>query len=1726
MESPVRICIGAAIVVNLLLICTLVNGGPLSHEASSTTIKDEKTTKYSRMNSTWTTKNQPKTPDVALNELHPKESTSEEHTEKNAKYKDRGRVKFQSHLKSTSESPLRRIKSSTEPTKYVSSTTETMKSAKIANDIGKPRDKKSSEVSSSTTSSTTSEEEEITESDDMQEMNDSQLAEADEDNIFDRYTSSKFQDSFNLPGYNDDDSYKDKMYSQTKHEFSNFDKVLKHFSKNMFDSSENDNVHGDPYNSHSYFDFEADLTTPRNDYFDQKYADISSSIMNNLASVKTKSPEMNSTTPQDIITENIGFEKLSNGSPNNKSMMIIKNTKEIRRLDNDQAGTANRELSDIHGTSIYYEMSVLSTETYNINHSDDYDCDNDTLPAETTMSTSLQEEDQSLTAVQPVMATASSMPVTITAIPAIVLPNVIPNSLNTIIPIQDSNIPISSQNYVSNTERTVKVSPRNRNYSKRLNLTGNKVSPNSVTPQTIPTMNSGWRPVTHKFYFTTPKIKPIWIAPRRNISKVYKTSYPTTIYAEHFNIKDKYSTTPRPMAPQKTILTTLPSDIDPVLQSDVSGVEKFVQSQIITDNTIPTLSKRGSMKFTTSVPLSANNTEHKDPTNIIGTSKEGASSSISLTNSSKEIETVDEAGTTASVSSASQTQFVNKISSTDKNTPSKISTVKTITPNLSVSLDEASTIDKTGEMDLTDPLSATTNSESDSTEEKDYLNQTGTIGNSSATSNESLDQTESVSQSNSKNISETPFGKTNKVREGSPPGSTESVGTASVEDTDNTSQTSSEWVTSVGGMSINDLEIPPTMTAWALASLRTPPTMSIKVLNGSQSTQKTVDENELQKVSEPLDQKETTTVSTTPTTTPVAALSNYVLKNITEIDQNKLPWKPIISIEVRDEKEPVTKSERLPAESNISVQSSLKPENTTKRTQTEEKIAMTTETIKINDARPSWIPAMINETTTEETDENEDEIQPVDVKKSTGFESITKLPSGVTTPTDENDTSTEQSEVRTTTDYDITTIRFSYVPTEQMTETEVPIINKTWHKIIPTRTNKPTTPITTYRPTFSTTTEETEETTTMIVDTTPQLESSSINDNATNQSHEGIGQTTTEEITTNNPTTTYPTTSNPTTANPTTTNPTTDSTTECDETTTMTTAASMMQRTDPEEMPQIATTTEPPIQTKNESISEENSDSNEVIQDTTKPPTTTTIITTTTITTTTEKGPETTVVPSTTEQTTPGYSETTIKPNENIPFHHEEDTTTESSEMTTKSINELEDLTSYTDDMTTEASSRVFTNEETSSGATIAIVVTTIGVTALILLVVLLLVVRRRGRRGVYAQRCTPVSLDAYSLDSVSVGHRKGNHRLCSKRSYGNPAYDDEVTSHPMQYAALANFALDVESISAEFAEIPSVSVPPEAVPPGCEDKNRYSNVLPLPETRVPLTRLGNDPTTEYMNANYVTGPGNIRNYYILCQAPLANTVADFWRMIWEQNSRLIVMLTEYMENGVEKCYEYLPPSEVSDNKRCFGDFQVVLKKREQRDKYAISTLQLIHMGTRTWREVTHLWYFWPAKGVPDDYDSVIDFISEMRSYMKISQTAKEYDEEGVEVIYGDDTKSSLETLSKLRSEGRASGRGPHVYSPARAEEMMRSNNGTLRSQGVRPCVCVCASGAGRSAAMVALETCARALSAGAVDVPRVVRRLRAQRPHALANRHHYIFIYKVLSEYGNKLMGSGVDNI
>lgn len=1512
MESPVRIYIGAALVVNLLLLTSKVTANTLPIETTRNPFSKTNVT-------TWRSK--PKLPDVALNELHPKDSTSEEHTEKNAKYKDRGRVKF--NLSKPTQSTAKRTASVSDVI-IVTPTPEIKKPAEI---ISSMHTYKKTKMPTVTVASTNKPFELSSIQNDEYDDDDAD----EEDEMSTKFDGGSF---FTMPSFDDDDDFNSKKYMhgfdmdmKNDHSKPSYDSFSSLFPKSVYTQEESS------YTSDSYFDFNSDLTTPKNNFFDKKYQEVSSSILNHLDIIKSKSPPPNITNINKIVKENVGFDKVNNNTPANKSSVFIKNTKEIRYLDSDNAGSSSDGLSDVQGTSIYYEMTVLSTETYNFKDSNDYDCENDTETSSTTPSTPMKEEIDSIQgklskkveiSSKKLLIDSEPSPVSISTVASQFFPSTAQSALSSVNP-----MPTSTQNAIFSTDTSriysSNYNSRNKNYSKRLNLSGTKNSPNSVfstlqTAQASPNQTS--RPQTRRFHFTTPKIKPIWMAPRKNYTRPL-LRVPTTIYYEHFDIKDKIMNKTK----TKGSLTTQSSEIDPVLQSEVSGVKKIVHSQSISDNTIPSLWKRGSTKFATSTSASG-----------------------------------------------------------ERNTGA-------------------------------------------------------------------------------------------------------------------------------------DLEIPPTMTAWALASLRSPPPPNYTV-NSTVSTQKSFDENELQKIVEVLDKKEGTTSTT-------VTANNFVTKNITEIYQKKLQWKPVLPtlsnsvLDIKERLEPI--SERVPAESNISIQSSAEPASTLSMASNDTNSEFETES--------PWIPLTDNDQTVESNNslQNETEtIPPVDGTKSTGFESITKLPSSVTTPSDDTASSSEVKNITqelkqhvnvqpSTDNYEITTIRFSYVPieTEETISTDV----TDWIPVSPTRTRETTTddtPVTTYRPKYVTTSEKMEETTIFIDNNTSPIEVSS--QTIENTTHREVPITT--EMVDNIIYTDIPTTTDMSIPETTTEDvilSTTELTTTPIETTTI--IVTVATEINSERVP-ITTVPDLPETTVVEEIKDKE---NEIITQDKKPTETeiyTTSMQTKHIPTTIKYMPA--VKPSTTVPTTTGLPDLV-------------ESTTESVEITTKTVNDLEDLTSYSD-VTTEASLRTL-EEETGSGAAIAIAVSTIGVIALVLLVGLLLVVRRRGRRGVYAQRCTPVSLDAYSLDSVSVGHRKGNQRLrASKRSYGNPAYDDEVTSHPMQYPALANFAMDIDSITAEFSEIPSVTVRPDEVPPGCEDKNRYSNVLPLPETRVPLSRIGNDPTSEYINANYVTGPGNIRDYYIACQAPLSNTVTDFWRMIWEQNSRLIVMLTEYMENGIEKCYEYLPPSEISDSKRTFGEFQIILKKREQKDKYGVSSVQLINLNTRTWREVTHMWYFWPAKGVPDDYDSVIDFLSEMRSYMKVSQTAKEYDEDGVEVIYQDQSRSSYHNLSKLRSDENGSSNGMNVYSPAKAEEMMRKSNptnGTLGKmkaasevEGIRPCTVVCASGAGRSAALIAADICLRALAAGRADIPRVVRKLRDQRPHSLTNRHHYIFLYRLLSEYGNKLMGGGMDTI
>ncbi|XP_055120879.1 receptor-type tyrosine-protein phosphatase alpha isoform X10 [Symphalangus syndactylus] len=90
------------------------------------------------------------------------------------------------------------------------------------------------------------------------------------------------------------------------------------------------------------------------------------------------------------------------------------------------------------------------------------------------------------------------------------------------------------------------------------------------------------------------------------------------------------------------------------------------------------------------------------------------------------------------------------------------------------------------------------------------------------------------------------------------------------------------------------------------------------------------------------------------------------------------------------------------------------------------------------------------------------------------------------------------------------------------------------------------------------------------------------------------------------------------------------------------------------------------------------------------------------------------------------------------------------------------------------------------------------------------------------------------------------------------------------------------------------------------KEKNRYVNILPYDHSRVHLTPVEGVPDSDYINASFINGYQE-KNKFIAAQGPKEETVNDFWRMIWEQNTATIVMVTNLKERKECKCAQYWP---------------------------------------------------------------------------------------------------------------------------------------------------------------------------------------------------------------------------
>ncbi|XP_077470075.1 receptor-type tyrosine-protein phosphatase epsilon-like isoform X3 [Stigmatopora argus] len=163
-------------------------------------------------------------------------------------------------------------------------------------------------------------------------------------------------------------------------------------------------------------------------------------------------------------------------------------------------------------------------------------------------------------------------------------------------------------------------------------------------------------------------------------------------------------------------------------------------------------------------------------------------------------------------------------------------------------------------------------------------------------------------------------------------------------------------------------------------------------------------------------------------------------------------------------------------------------------------------------------------------------------------------------------------------------------------------------------------------------------------------------------------------------------------------------------------------------------------------------------------------------------------------------------------------------------------------------------------------------------------------------------------------------------------------------------------------------------------DKNRYPNILPYDHSRVVLNLVGHV-CSDYINASYIDGFKQ-KMKFIAAQGPKMETVADFWRMIWEQKTTTIVMLTNLKERKEDKCFQYWP------EKGCwmYGNMKVAMEDVTVLVDYTVRKFCIQYQGSEGPRArapclVTQLHFTsWPDFGVPFSPIGMLKFLKKVKA--------------------------------------------------------------------------------------------------------------------------------------------------
>ncbi|XP_048833708.1 receptor-type tyrosine-protein phosphatase C-like isoform X4 [Brienomyrus brachyistius] len=191
-------------------------------------------------------------------------------------------------------------------------------------------------------------------------------------------------------------------------------------------------------------------------------------------------------------------------------------------------------------------------------------------------------------------------------------------------------------------------------------------------------------------------------------------------------------------------------------------------------------------------------------------------------------------------------------------------------------------------------------------------------------------------------------------------------------------------------------------------------------------------------------------------------------------------------------------------------------------------------------------------------------------------------------------------------------------------------------------------------------------------------------------------------------------------------------------------------------------------------------------------------------------------------------------------------------------------------------------------------------------------------------------------------------------------------------------FQAEFQSIPKVFSKFPIK----EAMEPSNQNKNRYGDILPYDHNRVQLSSSADG--SDYINASFIDGYNEPKKY-IATQEPKNETMVDFWRMVWEQQSSIIVMVTRCEEGNRDKCAQYWPS--LDREAEIFEEFIVKIKGEDHFPDNIIRHFSVTNKREKSSeREVTHIQFTsWPDQGVPGEAHLLLKLHRRVRSFQNLS---------------------------------------------------------------------------------------------------------------------------------------------